>query len=400
MDFVICSPVKYIPSVLLGVLIGISLTVFFSYEERFLTDPYRKWSPRFRFEALRPEIARTYERDVENVALEELNETEAELKDIRDFVANINNRIAAPTETKRSTPSNGVYVNTAVADDLRKKVRVLCWILTYPDNHVKRALPVKMTWGKHCNKFLIMSTAEDSVVGTIAINVTEERDYLWGKTKKALQYIHKHHLNDFDWFYKADDDTYANIENMRYFLNSYSPQDPVYFGYKFKVIVRQGYMSGGAGYVMSKTALIRFVEEAIPDKDKCSAFKDTGAEDAEIGVCLQNVHVYAGDSRDSLGRGRFFVHSPEDHLRQNAIDPDYWYWRNQFYESDEGLDCCSDTAISWHYIDPRRMYFLEFFLFSLRVYGMVVSPQRPPKKVNFTDVAFALQQEMPIKSSK
>ena len=46
---------------------------------------------------------------------------------------------------------------------------------------------------------------------------------------------------------KADDDTYVIVENLRLMLRSHKPSDPVWFGCKFKVIVKQGYMSGGAG---------------------------------------------------------------------------------------------------------------------------------------------------------
>ena len=136
---------------------------------------------------------------------------------------------------------------------------------------------------------------------------------------------------------KADDDTYVIVENLRYMLEKYNSSQPIYFGCKFKPYVRQGYMSGGAGYVLSKEALDRFVNRALADKEQviCKTRDHTGAEDVEMGKCLANVNVVAGDSRDAMGRGRFFPFVPEHHLIPGHVSKDYWYWQYIFYPSEE-----------------------------------------------------------------
>ena len=116
----------------------------------------------------------------------------------------------------------------------------------------------------------------------IALNISESRDHLWKKTKNTMTHVYTNHINEGDWFLKADDDTFVIVENLRYMLHQYSTDFPIYFGFKYKSIVPEGYMSGGAGYVLSKEALKRFVEKALPDPRMCSS-SDSGVEDVEMG---------------------------------------------------------------------------------------------------------------------
>ncbi|XP_046575241.1 glycoprotein-N-acetylgalactosamine 3-beta-galactosyltransferase 1-B-like [Haliotis rubra] len=262
----------------------------------------------------------------------------------------------------RINDSHVHHDDTSVADKMAQQVRVLCWVMTSPTNFRTKADVVKATWGHRCNILLFFSSVVDPHLPTIALNVSEGRQHLTAKSMHAFKYVYDHYYDQADWFMKCDDDTYVIVENLRYFLSTKNTSDPFFYGHHFKPIVKQGYYSGGAGYVLSKEALTRFAQR---DPDICR--KDGGSEDAEIGRCMETLGIRTGNSTDALGRSRFHCFPPEAHV--NGGFPK-WYYTYVMGGAKQGIENISDYAISFHYINPSYMLSLEFYVYHLRPYGI------------------------------
>ncbi|KAH8251343.1 hypothetical protein KR032_008462 [Drosophila birchii] len=268
-------------------------------------------------------------------------------------------------------------LNNCVAQQMFRSVRILCLIITWPKGYMKGVKAISETWGRHCNRVVYYSKSRLSGLAgaeTVGLNVSDERSKLWGKTKAAFRHAYRHYGQEADWFYKADDDTYAIMENMRYMLRPYSPDTPIYFGSVFN-LTSHVYMSGGAGYVLSRKA-VELLVNATAENTLCQS-GDIGTEDLEMGRCMRILNVTVGDSRDLFGRHRFFSLILEYFLIPEDKN-ELWLYTYLLHSCKRGVRCVSTYSISVHNVSPHEMHFLETILYEARPYGLIAG--HPPSR--------------------
>ncbi|KAL4218212.1 glycoprotein-N-acetylgalactosamine 3-beta-galactosyltransferase [Mactra antiquata] len=249
--------------------------------------------------------------------------------------------------------------------------RILCLILTSNSN-TQKMQAVNDTWAKRCDKYLFVysnlqqtTSNEDIVLNT---SVAEGRDHLTAKVRYAFEHAHKINNGDFDWILKCDDDTYVIMENLKYLLSLVDPEIPGYLGFHMKTssTMRNGYMSGGAGYVINSRALHNLVTIGFQN-GACK--KDGGNEDEEMGLCLANSSVVVLNSVDITGKESFHAGglvqllSPPHRYMARWIE---WYsWNKRpLY----GHECCSQYSVAFHYVTPTEQYLFEHLLYHTSIY--------------------------------
>lgn len=166
--------------------------------------------------------------------------------------------------------------------ELQNRVRLLCYVNTIPKTYETRARAVENTWVRHCTKHLFISSEDSTELPVVNLNLSypESRSHLWSKMQKALHYLYQFR-DEFDFFYKADDDTFAAIGNLRYALNGLNPDEALISGFPFTHIIDRGHLSGGAGYVLSRGTLKLLVEEALGKHPECPTY-DQDLEDVKL----------------------------------------------------------------------------------------------------------------------
>ena len=300
-----------------------------------------------------------------------------------------------------------------------KSQSIFCFILTNKENFDTRTRNIYDTWAKLCDNYLFISEipyqikAESIILTNSQVKykgmnilhppdlLIDHYDKLTDKVFSTVKYLYQNY-NKYDWYLKADDDTFIFVDNLRKFIQEKNKSQPVTFGYDFKVLVEHGYHSGGGGYLLSNEALLRLGSQLKNDYSFCSnsgtegynfifmylpkrifefIFEYFTSLDVDVGRCLRRVGVFPNKSVDTYGKERFHPLNIMAHFEN--VYPDWMskYSSNPIRSVNEiffilysikksmkkmrafyffkGYNCCADTSISFHYMSEEDILALN-----------------------------------------
>ena len=191
------------------------------------------------------------------------------------------------TSIKRSDDTNYIVVNERKY--LLKKMNILCFVMLKKDETIVRRphMPtmvkswdaIRHTWGNRCARLLFFT---NEIIDDPSLEIYSLQSYdahSWSATQLALLKISELGLlEEYNWYLKVEEDTFVIVENLAYYLSIFDYGVPHYFGHPYS-LWGSTYNSGGAGYVLSKTALRKVL--AMISKGHCE--RSYTAEDINLG---------------------------------------------------------------------------------------------------------------------
>ncbi len=97
----------------------------------------------------------------------------------------------------------------------------------------------------------------------------------------------KNMLIDYDWYCFIDDDTFLNIKNLHNLLQKYNSEESLYIGSSCRGYNPPFYMSGGAGFVLSKSLYLKLLNFIRNTEDNILLQSIYG--DLSVGLWIKNI---------------------------------------------------------------------------------------------------------------
>jgi hypothetical protein len=223
-------------------------------------------------------------------------------------------------------------------------------VITCDKYHYTRVNDVRQTWGDGENLlFLSDGNVGDDIIGYEYLQRGYENIWM-----KLYEFLKNNSNFDDDWYLFADDDTYVNKKNIITLLNNYKPEDAICIGHvgllnsdatdmdgNFtgfplqtisgeKTILPIRYVSGGAGFILSRTSM-KLICDYLTNLEYQKVPRSYNS-DVTFGFWMRNCGILIKDVK-----GFWWTNPSELNHDLNQINESFTY----------------------HYIDSDNMFYLK-----------------------------------------
>lgn len=262
---------------------------------------------------------------------------------------------------------------------LYERVPVLCLVHARSEQQTRSVLN---TWSRRCNHVVFFGSLLDPYVPIEQVPRSASDAQV---ACTVFRRVLKKYGGTFSWLLLVDDETFAVVENLRFYVASLNASEVYYLGHPVRDTAGAFYNTLQAGIALSEGAV-----RALRVDPACAAGAGgratSGQLDRHIGQLLRPRSVPPVDSRDPLRRGRFNPFNAEKMLVPGSIPYTDPYWRSSLFLSPQGGRCCSRRAITFHGTNPVEMYLYEYLVYGLHTHpggtSYAVPPTRSPPSRN------------------
>ncbi|CAJ0574680.1 unnamed protein product, partial [Mesorhabditis spiculigera] len=266
---------------------------------------------------------------------------------------------------RSSDPQLVNYIRVSpAAKTLPRAGSLFCWAMTSTKYHDDRVIAVNQTWLPRCDhgQFFTNDVIDPKLnisYSTVFAGIPDCYTNLFFKTRYALRYIYCEISSNFDWYLKADDDTYVILENLRAYLAELDPSIPYYLGYRLRPFLLQ--IPGISRHYNRQesifgTRLQRWGSGLYGNETLCPDDKD---EDVGLARCFADIQIYPHDTRNERGQQRFNALRPNEMFKGTGLDALYW----NYYGELEGFEAFGDDLISFHHLTPDEIRLIDVLLY-------------------------------------
>jgi hypothetical protein len=275
-----------------------------------------------------------------------------------------------------------------------RRHRIYCMVPTmYQPFRLGKLRAVASTWGKRCDviKFFIDPAPAGETYPThfevqgsrriemVQVPIVRENDVMtrdkhyvnksctfgtvkmacrniWEKVWRSWVYVFEHDLEQADWFFKIDDDTYVFTEFLKMYIDGkgWAPEEDRYFGhvsYLSVVPFVNGAIVGiSRGTLRKAGPLYRSMPKEYGPRDKFARHRcvDREGSNQEIteAICMNKLGIKATPSIDPHGLMTISLFRLSDSLfLRKRVGTTSWFW---FGRSPSEV-CCSLTPVAFHW---------------------------------------------------